>query len=114
SGLVASRSVWATILAFFGAGLLLAFTPCVLPMVPILSGIIVGQGQLSRARAFTLSLVYVLGMAVTYTAIGIEAALSGTLISTSLQNAWVLGGFATVLVALALSMFGVYELQLPN
>ena len=114
SGLMRSGGAWATILAFFGAGLLLAFTPCVLPMVPILSGIIVGEGQITRPRAFALSLAYVLGMAVTYTAIGIAAALSGTLLSSSLQNAWVLGGFAIVLAALSLSMFGLYELRLPS
>jgi len=113
-GLIRSSGVWATILAFFGAGLLLAFTPCVLPMVPILSSIIVGQGQIPRGRAFLLSLAYVVGMAVTYTAIGIAAALSGTLLSNSLQNAWVLGVFALMLAALSLSMFGLYELRLPS
>ena len=113
-GLIRSGSVWATILAFFGAGLLLAFTPCVLPMVPILSSIIVGEGRITRLRAFVLSLAYVLGMAVTYTAIGIAAALSGTLFSNSLQNAWVLGGFAILLAAVSLSMFGLYELRLPG
>jgi thiol:disulfide interchange protein DsbD len=115
NSIVKSGSVWATLVAFFGAGLLLAFTPCVLPMVPILSGIIVGQGQsTTRRRAFLLSSAYVLGMALTYTAIGVGAALSGTLLSTALQNAWVLGGFAIVLVLLALSMFGLYELRLPQ
>ncbi len=113
-GLIRSGGVWATILAFFGAGLLLAFTPCVLPMVPILSSIIVGEGRITRLRAFVLSLAYVLGMAVTYTAIGIAAALSGTLFSNSLQNAWVLGGFAILLAAVSLSMFGLYELRLPG
>lgn len=100
--------------SFFGFGLLLSFTPCVLPMVPILSGIILGQGaQLTRSRAFVLSLAYVLGMAVTYALAGIAAGLSGTMLTAALQNVWVLGAFALVFVALALSMFGLYELQLP-
>jgi thiol:disulfide interchange protein DsbD len=99
---------------FFGAGILLAFTPCVLPMIPILSGIIIGEGRaVAKAHAFALSLTYVLGMALTYTAIGILAALSGTLLSAALQNPWVLGAFAAVFVALAASMFGFYDLQLP-
>jgi thiol:disulfide interchange protein DsbD len=99
---------------FFGAGILLTFTPCVLPMIPILSGIIVGEGRaVAKAHAFALSVTYVLGMAVTYTVIGVIAALSGTLLSAALQNPWVLGAFALVFVALALSMFGFYDLQLP-
>lgn len=103
-----------TLAAFFGAGILLAFTPCVLPMVPILSGIIVGEGRATaKAHAFALSLTYVLGMALTYTAIGVLAALTGTLLSAALQNAWVLGAFAAIFVALAASMFGLYDLQLP-
>jgi thiol:disulfide interchange protein DsbD len=113
--LLASGSFWLVIAGFFGAGLLLTFTPCVLPMIPILSGIIVGEGRnITRGRAFALSLAYVLGMAVTYTAIGIAAALSGNLLSAALQNPWVLGTFALVFVALALSMFGFYDLQLPS
>src|SRR5262249_29253290 len=75
-------------------GLLLAFTPCVLPMIPILSGIIAGEGRsLSKSRALALSLAYVLGMAVAYAAAGIAAAYSGSLLAAALQNAWVLGGF---------------------
>jgi thiol:disulfide interchange protein DsbD len=112
--LLASGSLWLIALTFFGAGVLLTFTPCVLPMIPILSGIIVGEGRnATRIRAFTLSSAYVLGMSVTYTAIGVGAALSGSLLSAALQNAWVLSAFAAVFVLLALSMFGVYELQLP-
>jgi thiol:disulfide interchange protein DsbD len=84
-------------------------------MIPILSGIIVGEGRkVTRGRALLVSLAYVLGMAVTYTAIGIAAALSGNLLSAALQNAWILGAFASVFVVLALSMFGFYELQLPS
>jgi thiol:disulfide interchange protein DsbD len=102
--------------SFFGFGLLLSLTPCTLPMLPILSGIIVGAGRsgtVSRARVFALSLAYVLGMAVVYTVAGVLAGLSGALISNALQNAWALGGFALIFVALSLSMFGLFELQLP-
>lgn len=103
-----------TLFSFLGFGLLLAFTPCVFPMIPILSGIIVGHGEsITKWRAFSLSLAYVLGMAVTYTLAGVAAGLSGTLLSAALQNAWVLGGFGLVFVALSFSMFGFYELQLP-
>ena len=112
--LLASGSLWLIAAAFFGAGLLLAFTPCVLPMIPILSGIIVGEGRnATRTRAFTLSFAYVMGMSVTYTGIGIGAALSGNLLSAALQNPWVLSAFAAVFVLLSLSMFGFFELQLP-
>lgn len=108
-------SVWALVAAFFGFGLLLAFTPCMLPMIPILSGIIAGQGQhMTRRHALGLSSVYVLGMAITYALAGVAAGLAGTLLSAYLQNPWVLGGFAAIFVLLALSMFGLYELQLPT
>ena len=113
--LLASRNLPLILVSFFGFGLLLSLTPCVFPMIPILSGIIVGGGSaMNRKRAFFLSLAYVLGMATTYAAAGVAAGLSGTLLSAALQNAWVLGGFALVFVALSLSMFGFYELQLPN
>ncbi len=112
--LLASGSLWLIAAAFFGAGILLTFTPCVLPMIPILSGIIVGEGRnATRTRAFSLSFAYVLGMSVTYTGIGVGAALSGNLLSAALQNSWVLSAFALVFVVLSLSMFGFYELQLP-
>jgi thiol:disulfide interchange protein DsbD len=100
---------------FFVLGILLTFTPCVLPMIPILSGIIAGEGKsLDKPRALLLSLAYVLGMAVAYAAAGVAAALSGSLLAAALQNAWVLGAFGLVFVALALSMFGFYELRLPG
>jgi thiol:disulfide interchange protein DsbD len=100
---------------FFVFGLLLTFTPCVLPMIPILSGIIAGEGRnLDKLRALSLSVSYVLGMAVAYAAAGVAAAFSGSLLAAALQNAWVLGAFAAVFVLLALSMFGFYELQLPG
>ncbi len=86
-----------------------------LPMIPILSGIIVGQGHpTSRRQAFTLSLVYVLAMAMTYTLAGVAAGLAGTMLSIYLQNPWVMGSFAVVFVLLSLSMFGFYQLQLPS
>jgi thioredoxin:protein disulfide reductase len=115
AGILKGASFWVALATFFGFGLLLSFTPCVLPMVPILSGIIVNHGHaVTHARAFALSTAYVLGMALTYAAAGVAAGLSGTLLSAALQNAWVLGGFALVFVVLALSMFGFYELQLPS
>ncbi|GHU03330.1 hypothetical protein FACS1894158_01510 [Betaproteobacteria bacterium] len=108
---------WA-LLSFFGFGLLLSLTPCTLPMLPILSGIIVGAGRngqsVSRMRAFTLALAYVLGMAVVYAVAGVVAGLSGKLISGALQNVWVLGGFALIFVVLALSMFGLFDLTWPS
>ena len=119
SGLIAATlknaGFWAILAFFFVAGLGLSLTPCVFPMIPILSGIIAGQGhKASHARGFALALAYVLGMAVTYAAAGVVAGLTGTLISSALQNAWVLGGFALVFVVLSFSMFGFYELQLPT
>jgi thiol:disulfide interchange protein DsbD len=105
---------WLAVASFFGFGLLLSFTPCVLPMVPILSGIIIGSGApVSRARGLVLAAVYVLGMAITYAVAGVAAGLSGAMLSATLQNPWVLGAFAAIFVVLALSMFGFYELQLP-
>lgn len=99
---------------FLGAGLLLAFTPCVFPMVPILSGIIVGQGrQLKPGKAFTLSLVYVLAMASTYAVIGVLAAMAGVNVQAAAQNVWVITLFSLVFIALALSMFGFYEIRMP-
>ncbi|WIM04994.1 MAG: protein-disulfide reductase DsbD [Candidatus Nitricoxidivorans perseverans] len=114
AGLLKNGGFWIVLASFFGFGLLLTFTPCVFPMIPILSGIIVHHGHaLTHARAFFLSAAYVLGMAATYAAVGVAAGFSGTLLSAALQNAWVLGGFALVFVVLSLSMFGFYELQLP-
>ena len=104
-----------TLLIFFGAGLLLAFTPCVFPMIPILSGIIVGQGEdISTRKAFYLSLIYVLAMAMTYTIVGILVGLSGENIQAWFQNPWIIGSFAIIFVALSFSMFGFYELQMPT
>lgn len=112
--LIKDSSLWVIVVSFFGFGLLLALTPCVFPMIPILSGIIVSHGHaVTHWRAFTLSSAYVLGMAVTYAAVGVAAGFTGTLLSNVLQNAWVLSAFALIFVALALSMFGFYELQMP-
>ncbi len=100
--------------AFFIAGLLLAFTPCVFPMIPILSGIIAGQGErMTTGRAFWLSLIYVLAMAVTYTVAGVLAGLFGQNLQAVFQNPWILSFFIMIFIALALSMFGFFELQLP-
>jgi thiol:disulfide interchange protein DsbD len=99
---------------FFGLGLLLAFTPCVLPMVPILSGIIAGQGStVTTKRAFTLSLAYVLGMAVTNTLAGIAAAAAGQQVQALFQKPWIIALFALFFVVMALSMFGLFTIQVP-
>ncbi|WP_431264188.1 protein-disulfide reductase DsbD [Roseateles chitinivorans] len=100
---------------FLLGGLLLSFTPCVLPMLPILSSIIVGQGApVSRARGFSLAVAYSLGMAMVYTSAGVVAGLLGSGFAAALQNPWVLGSFALLLSVLALSMFGVWEFQMPG
>jgi thiol:disulfide interchange protein DsbD len=109
------KSFWLIVSFFFGAGLLLALTPCVFPMIPILSGIIVGRGHhITKMHGFLLSLAYVLGMALTYAAVGVAAGLSGSLLSNALQTPLVLGSFAAVFVVLSFSMFGFYEIQLPS
>ena len=113
--LLRSGSMLAVLLQFFVGGLLLAFTPCVLPMVPILSGLIVGQGRsVTTARAFLLSLTYVLGMAVTYTITGAVFAAAGKQVQAVFQQPWIIMLFAALFVAMALSMFGVFTLQMPG
>ena len=103
------------LLTFFGFGLLLAMTPCIFPMIPILSGIIVGHGnRITTARAFFLSLSYVVASAFTYTVFGVLAALFGGNLQTTFQQPWIVGLFSGVFVLLSLSMFGFYELELPN
>jgi thioredoxin:protein disulfide reductase len=131
-----SGAFWPVVGVFFLAGLLLSLTPCVLPMLPIVSSIIVGQGgygggaalagaggpgaapsseaRVSRLRGFALAASYSFGMAIVYTAFGVAAGLAGEGLAATLQNPWVLGAFAVGLVVLSLSMFGVYELQLPQ
>jgi len=114
AALAGGNTAW-TILLFFVAGLLLAFTPCVFPMIPILSSIIVGQGEaITTRKAFILSLTYVLAMAATYTVAGVIAGLFGANLQAMFQDPWILASFAAVFVALSLSMFGFYELQLPS
>jgi thiol:disulfide interchange protein DsbD len=112
---LATGSLWRTAGMFWLAGLLLSFTPCVLPMVPILSSLIAGQtGPVSRRQGFMLSLAYSLGMALVYASFGAAAGLAGEGLAAALQNPWVLGAFALLLSGLALSMFGFYELQMPS
>lgn len=103
------------VISFFGFGLLLAFTPCVLPMIPVLSGIIVGHGhQLSTRKAFLLSLSYVLSMSVTYSIIGAVIAFMGHNLQIVMQSSWAIGIMSILFVLLALSMFNLYELRLPE
>jgi thiol:disulfide interchange protein DsbD len=114
-----SGSIGTILALFFGFGLLLSLTPCIFPMIPILSSIIVSQSgdgkeKMSAARGLFLSLVYVLSMSIAYTAAGVLAGLFGANIQTAMQNPWVISIFALVFVALAFSMFGYYEIQLPR
>lgn len=112
---LAEDSLIKIMLGFFGLGLLLAFTPCVFPMIPILSSIIVGGGErITTYRAFILSLSYILAMSVTYTAAGIMTGLLGENLQAMFQNPWIIGSFSGLFVILSLSMFGLFELQLPH
>jgi thioredoxin:protein disulfide reductase len=113
--LISGASLWLVVATFFGAGLLLALTPCVLPMVPILSGIIAGEGDNVRPlRGFSLALSYVMGMALVYTAAGIVAAAVGVQLQAVFNQPWVLILFSGVFVVLALGMFGLFEMQMPS
>ncbi|MFZ2312162.1 MAG: protein-disulfide reductase DsbD [Methylobacter sp.] len=108
-------SLWMVLLSFFGFGLLLSLTPCIFPMIPILSGIIVGHGnRITTARAFLLSLSYVVASACTYTVFGILAALFGSNLQTTFQQPWIIGLFSAIFVILSLSMFGFYHLEVPK
>ncbi len=108
-------SIWLVAASFFGFGLLMAFSPCIFPMIPILSGIIVGHGhQITTARAFALSSVYVLAAALAYSVFGVLAGLFGGNLQAVFQNPWVIGSFSGLFVLLSLSMFGFYELQMPS
>ena len=114
ASLIRDGNLALVVATFFGLGLLLAFTPCVLPMVPILSGIIVGQGdKVTTRRALSLSIAYVAGMALTYTLAGVAFAAMGQQAQAVFQKPWIIVLFSGLFVALALSMFGLYELQLP-
>lgn len=112
SGMLGQQALGWSLLMFFGLGLLLAFTPCSLPMLPILAGIVVGKGTSPR-RGLLLASTYVLSMALVYAAMGVAAALLGANLQAALQQPWVLGSFAVLFVVLALPMFGLFELQLP-
>ena len=113
--IISNSSIWVAAGVFFLAGLGLAFTPCVLPMVPILSGIIAGEGDnVTPMRGFTLALSYVLGMALIYTAAGVVAAAAGLQLQATFNQPWVLILFSGLFVVLAMGMFGVYELQMPS
>jgi thiol:disulfide interchange protein DsbD len=114
ASLLSSDNTLLALITFFFIGLGLAFTPCVFPMIPILSGIIAGQGKKAGKNAFIMSVVYVVAMALVYTIVGVIAGLSGNNIQIIFQNPWVLGSFALVFVLLSLSMFGFYHLQLPS
>ena len=115
SEILTGGNMWLVALAFFGAGILLTFTPCVLPMIPILSSIIAGQsGQLTAWKSFKLAFVYVQSMAITYAIFGILVAQAGGALSGFLQSPPVLIGVALLFIILAMSMFGLYELQLPQ
>lgn len=112
---LAEDSLIKIMLGFFGLGLLLAFTPCVFPMIPILSSIIVGGGEhITTRRAFILSLSYILALSVTYTAAGVMTGLLGENLQAMFQNPWIIGSFSGLFVILSLSMFGLFELQLPH
>ncbi len=112
---IGSGNIFMIILTFLGFGLLLALTPCVFPMIPIISGLIISQGEgLTTKRAFFLSVIYVLSMAVAYTIAGVLAGLFGSNLQASLQDPYVIYSFSAIFVALALSMFGLYELKVPD
>jgi thiol:disulfide interchange protein DsbD len=114
AGLIRDGNIVLMAGAFFLAGLLLSFTPCVLPMVPIVAGIIAGQGStVTRARAFSLSAAYVLGMAATYTAAGVAFAAAGQQAQTLFQKPWIILLFSALFVAMAMSMFGFFTVQMP-
>lgn len=109
-----NQTVWLTTLSFFGFGLLLAFTPCIFPMIPILSGLIIGQGErITVSHGFIVSLSYVVASAATYTVFGILAGLFGNNLQATFQEPWVIFTFSIVFILLALSMFGFYNLEIP-
>jgi thiol:disulfide interchange protein DsbD len=113
--IITGSSIWVAIGLFFVAGLGLALTPCVLPMIPILSGIIAGEGDnVSSKRGFTLALSYVMGMAIVYTAAGVAAAAAGLQLQATFNQPWILILFAGLFIVLALGMFGAYDLQMPS
>jgi thiol:disulfide interchange protein DsbD len=115
AGVIKGGSLWVIIVSFFGFGILLSLTPCVFPMIPIISSVILAQGKgMGTKRAFLLSLIYVLSMAVAYTIAGVLAGLFGANLQAAFQTPWIITAFALIFVLLSLSMFDVYELQIPN
>ncbi|MDP1784030.1 MAG: protein-disulfide reductase DsbD [Sulfuricurvum sp.] len=115
ASVIQGGSIWLIIISFFGFGLLLSLTPCVFPMIPIISSVILAQGEgIGTKKAFWLSLVYVLSMAVAYTIAGVLAGLFGANLQAAFQTPWIITVFALIFVVLSLSMFDVYELQVPN
>ena len=115
ANIITGASIWTVVASFFGFGLLLAFTPCVLPMIPILTSIIAGEGEdTSPARGFFLAFSYVMGMAIVYTAAGVVAVAAGAQVQAAFNQPWVLSLFAGLFVLLAIAMFGGYDLQMPS
>jgi len=115
TNVIKKGSVWVIIISFFGFGILLSLTPCVFPMIPIISSVIIAQGKgIGTRRAFFLSLIYVLSMAVAYTIAGVLAGLFGANLQAAFQTPWIITVFALIFVLLSLSMFDVYELQIPH
>jgi len=115
ASIITGSSLGWVVITFFGLGLLLAFTPCVLPMIPILSGIIAGEGdKISPMRGFSLALSYVMGMALIYTAAGVAAAAAGLQLQAIFNQPWVLAVFSGLFIVLALGMFGMFDLQMPS
>jgi thiol:disulfide interchange protein DsbD len=114
ANIITSANIWTVVVSFFGFGLLLAFTPCVLPMIPILTAIIAGEGEdTSPVRGFGLAFSYVMGMAIVYTAAGVIAVAAGAQVQAAFNQPWVLSLFAGLFVLLAVAMFGGYDLQMP-
>lgn len=115
ASIITGASIWTVVVSFFGFGLLLALTPCVLPMIPILTSIIAGEGaNTSPMRGFFLASSYVMGMAIVYTAAGIAAVAAGAQVQAAFNQPWVLSVFAGIFVLLAVAMFGGYDLQMPS
>ena len=113
--IISGSPVWFVVIAMFGFGLLLAFTPCVLPMIPILTAIIAGEGDdVTPSRGFGLAFSYVMGMAIVYTAAGVVAVAAGAQVQAAFNQPWVLSLFAVLFVVLAVAMFGAFDLQMPS
>jgi thiol:disulfide interchange protein DsbD len=113
--IISGSPVWFVVIAMFGFGLLLAFTPCVLPMIPILTAIIAGEGDdVTPARGFGLAFSYVMGMAIVYTAAGVVAVAAGAQVQAAFNQPWVLSLFAVLFIVLAIAMFGAFDLQMPS